>query len=101
MLIEVRVAQFGRQVGWRNHACRGWDMRKKLVELRQAEGVEHRLEFLGSGRDIMAGSLTRQGRGVIGQGWQGRMAHISPGYTLMSTSWTARVSARGTYPSLS
>ena len=30
----------------------------------------------------MAGSLARQGRGVIGQGWQGHMAHISPGYTL-------------------
>src|SRR5215471_5814280 len=80
MLIEVRIAQFFRQVGWLSHAGRCWDMRKKLVELRQAEGAEHRLEFLVSGRDIMAGSLTRQGRGVIGQGWQGRMAHISPGY---------------------
>src|SRR5215471_15508534 len=98
MLIEVRIAQLFRQVGWLSHAGRCWDMRKKLVELRQAEGAEHRLEFLVSGRDIMAGSLARQGRGVIGQGWQGRMAHISPGSTLTSTSVTARVSACGKYP---
>src|SRR5467141_2332774 len=101
MPIEVRIAQFFRQVGWINHTSRRWDMRKKLIELRQTEGAEHRLDLLGSGRNIMTGGLARQSRGVIGQGRQGRMAHISPGYTLMSTSLTARVSERGTHPSLS
>ena len=33
----------------------------------------------------MAGSLARQERGVIGQRWQGRMAHIAPDHTLGDT----------------
>src|SRR5262245_55594569 len=101
MLIEVRIAQFFREGGWISHAGRRWDMRKKLVELRQTEGAQHRLDLLVSGRDIMASSLTRQGRGVIGQRWQGRRAHISPGHALTSTSLTARVSERGKGPSRS
>src|SRR5262249_21774023 len=101
MLIEVRIAQFFRQGRWLNHAGWRWDMRKKLVELRQTEGAEHRLDLLVSGRDIMAGNLARQGRGIIGQRWQGHMAHISPDHALTSTSLTARVSERGKYSSLS
>src|SRR5262245_16460624 len=98
MLIEVRIAQFCRQVGRVNHAGRHWDMRKKLVEMRQTEGAQHGLNLLVSGRDIMTSRLARQGRGVIGQWWQGRMAHISPDHTLTSTSLTARVSERGKHP---
>src|SRR5215467_14021468 len=98
MLIEVRIAQLHREVGWISHAGSRWDMRKKLVELRQTEGAKHRLDLLVSGRDIMAGSLTRQGFGVIGQGWQGCMAHISLDHTWTSISLTARVSERGIPP---
>src|SRR2546426_10863002 len=100
MLIELRIAQFGRQVGWINHAGRRWDMRKKLVEPRPTEGAEHRLDLLVSGRDIMAGRLARAGRGGIGEGGEGRMGHISPGHTFRGTSLTGRVSERGTHPSL-
>ena len=98
MLIEVRIAQFFGQVGWINHADRGWDMRKKLVELRQTEGAQHDLDLLVSGGDIMAGRLAWQDRGVVGQRWQGRMVHISPDHTLTSTSLTARVSECGKHP---
>ena len=55
MLIEVRIAQLCREGRGLHHTSRRWNMRKKLVELRQTDSAQHRLHLLLSSRDVMAG----------------------------------------------